>query len=105
MANAIRFGLTAIKNVGGNAIESILGARRELEAKGENFTSIWEFCEKVDLRLMNKRVIESLIKAGALDSMGTRAQLTASVDRAMERAQKAQKDAEHGQHGLFGLFR
>ncbi|MFC5864560.1 DNA polymerase III subunit alpha [Acidicapsa dinghuensis] len=102
--DAIRFGLTAIKNVGGNAIESILAARRELEAKGENFTSIWEFCEKVDLRLMNKRVIESLIKAGALDSMGTRAQLTASIDRAIERAQKAQKDAEHGQHGLFGLF-
>jgi DNA polymerase-3 subunit alpha len=102
--DVIRFGLTAIKNVGGNAIESILVARRGLEAEGKNFTSIWEFCEKVDLRLMNKRVIESLIKAGALDSMGTRAQLTAVVDRAIERAQKAQKDAEHGQHGLFGLF-
>ena len=101
---AIRFGLTAIKNVGGNAIESILSARREMEAKGTTFTSFWEFCEKVDLRLLNKRVIESLIKAGALDSMGTRAQLTAATDRAMERAQKAQKDAEQGQHGLFGLF-
>jgi DNA polymerase III subunit alpha len=49
-------------------------------------------------------VIESLIKSGALDSMGTRAQLTAVIDRAMERAQKAQKDAAQGQHGLFGLF-
>jgi len=102
--DAIRFGLTAIKNVGGNAIESILAARRELEAKGNSFTTFWEFCEKVDLRLLNKRVIESLIKAGALDAMGTRAQLTAAVDRAIERGQKAQKDSELGQHGLFGLF-
>jgi DNA polymerase-3 subunit alpha len=101
---AIRFGLTAIKNVGGNAIESILAVRRELEAKGEGFTNFWEFCEKVDLRLLNKRVIESLVKAGAFDSMGSRAQLTAVIDRAMERGQKAQKDAEQGQHGLFGLF-
>jgi DNA polymerase-3 subunit alpha len=102
--DVIRFGLTAIKNVGGNAIESILTARSELEAKGGAFANFWEFCEKVDLRLLNKRVLESLIKAGAFDSMGSRAQLTAVVDRAMERAQKAQKDAEQGQHGLFGLF-
>src|SRR5579862_1094821 len=102
--DAIRFGLTAIKNVGGNAIESILAVRRELEEKGSTFTTFWEFCEKVDLRLLNKRVIESLIKAGALDSMGTRAELTAAVDRAIERGQKAQKDSELGQHGLFGLF-
>jgi DNA polymerase-3 subunit alpha len=102
--DAIRFGLTAIKNVGGNAIESILAVRRELEENGSTFTTVWEFCEKVDLRLLNKRVLESLIKAGALDSMGTRAQLTAAIDRAMERGQKAQKDAAQGQHGLFGLF-
>jgi DNA polymerase-3 subunit alpha len=98
---AIRFGLAAVKNVGGNAIESILKARAEA---GGRFKSFWEFCEKVDLRLMNKRVIESLIKAGALDSLGTRGQLMAAVDRAMERAQKAQRDAEQGQSGLFGLF-
>jgi len=102
--DAIRFGLTAIKNVGGNAIESILVARRELEQKGSAFANFWDFCEKVDLRLLNKRVLESLIKAGAFDSMGGRAQLTAAVDKAMERAQKAQKDAAQGQHGLFGLF-
>ena len=71
---------------------------------GGRFKSLWEFCEKVDLRLMNKRVIESLIKAGALDSLGTRGQLMAAVDKAMERAQKAQRDAEQGQSGLFGLF-
>src|SRR5260370_40516745 len=53
---------------------------------------------------MNKRVLESLIKAGALDSLGKRAALFGAVDRAMERAQKAQKDVEQGQHGLFGLF-
>ena len=101
---AIRFGLTAIKNVGGNAIESILNARRELEAEGKGFTTFWDFCEKVDLRVLNKRVIESLIKAGALDAMGTRARLSATVDRAIERGLQAQKDAESGQHGLFGLF-
>ena len=83
---AIRFGLAAVKNVGGK------------------FSNLWEFCEKVDLRVMNKRVIESLIKAGALDTMGTRGQLMAAVDKAMERAQKAQKDAAQGQSGLFGLF-
>ncbi len=98
---AIRFGLAAVKNVGGNAIESILKARAEV---GGRFKSFWEFCEKVDLRVMNKRVIESLIKAGALDSLGGRASLMKAVDKAMERAQRAQKDAEHGQSGLFGLF-
>jgi len=100
-ADVIRFGLAAVKNVGGNAIESILKARTEL---GGRFTSIWEFCEKVDLRVMNKRVIESLIKAGALDSLGKRGPLMASVDKAMEQAQKAQRDMEAGQAGLFGLF-
>jgi DNA polymerase-3 subunit alpha len=98
---AIRFGLAAVKNVGGNAIESIKDARTEVGGRFKNF---WEFCEKVDLRLMNKRVIESLIKAGALDSLGTRGQLTNAIDKAMERAQKTQRDAEQGQSGLFGLF-
>ncbi|MDE3186426.1 MAG: DNA polymerase III subunit alpha [Acidobacteriota bacterium] len=98
---AIRFGLAAVKNVGGNAIESIMKAREEA---GGRFTSFWEFCEKVDLRVMNKRVIESLIKAGALDTLGTRGQLMNAVDKAMERAQKAQRDAAQGQSGLFGLF-
>jgi DNA polymerase-3 subunit alpha len=98
---AIRFGLAAVKNVGGNAIESIMKARAEV---GGQFANFWQFCEKVDLRVMNKRVIESLIKAGALDSLGKRGPLMAAVDRAMERAQKAQKDAAQGQAGLFGLF-
>ncbi|MDE3201256.1 MAG: DNA polymerase III subunit alpha, partial [Acidobacteriota bacterium] len=98
---AIRFGLAAVKNVGGNAIESIKKAREEV---GGHFTSLWQFCEKVDLRVMNKRVIESLIKAGALDSLGPRGALFAAVDKAIERGQKAQRDAEQGQVVLFGLF-
>jgi DNA polymerase-3 subunit alpha len=98
---SIRFGLAAVKNVGGNAIGSILKARAEA---GGRFHSIWEFCERVDLSVMNKRVLESLIKAGALDSLGKRGPLMAAVDKAMERGQKAQRDAAQGQSGLFGLF-
>ncbi|HZD76250.1 MAG TPA: DNA polymerase III subunit alpha, partial [Acidobacteriaceae bacterium] len=99
----IRFGLTAIKNVGRNAIDSILVARAKLqEEQKRGFQSLWEFCELVDLRLLNKRVIESLIKAGALDSFGPRARLMVAVDKAMERAQKSQRDIAAGQSGLFG---
>ncbi len=98
--NAIRFGLAAVKNVGGNAIESIVTARRKLG----QFKSVYEFCENVDLRLLNKRVLESLVKSGAADPLGRRAQLMAVLDKAMERAQKAQRDVESGQHGLFGVF-
>jgi len=98
---AIRFGLAAVKNVGGNAIESIVAARKKL---GRNFKSFYEFCEEVDLRLLNKRVLESLIKSGAMDCFGRRAQLMQALDTAIEQAQKAQRDAESGQHGLFGVF-
>src|SRR6202161_998793 len=96
-ATGIRFGLTAIKNVGRNAIDSIIAVREQ----NGGFPNLWEFCEKVDLRLMNKRVLESLIKAGALDSFGRRARLMAVSDRAMERAQQTQRDLVAGQHGLF----
>jgi DNA polymerase-3 subunit alpha len=98
--NAIRFGLAAVKNVGHNAIESIVAGREHLG----RYSSIYEFCEKVDLRLLNKRVLESLIKSGAMDALGRRAQLMAVLDRAIEGAQKTQRDAESGQHGLFGVF-
>ena len=97
---AIRFGLAAVKNVGHTAIESIVAARNQLG----KFQSLYQFCEKVDLRLLNKRVLESLIKSGAMDSLGRRAQLMAVLDKAIEHAQKAQRDAESGQHGLFGVF-
>ena len=97
---AIRFGLAAVKNVGHNAIDSIVKARKERGA----FKSVFEFCEKVDLHLLNKRVVESLIKSGAMDALGRRAQLMAVIDSAMDQALKAQKDAALGQHGLFGVF-
>jgi DNA polymerase-3 subunit alpha len=99
-SKAIRFGLAAVKNVGHTAIEAIVAAR----AKGGQFTSLFQFCENVDLRVLNKRVLESLIKAGALDSLGRRAQLMGVLDKAIERGQKAARDAESGQHGLFGIF-
>ncbi len=97
---AIRFGLAAVKNVGHNAIESIVAARKQQGA----FKSIFQFCEDVDLHLLNRRVVESLIKSGAMDPLGRRAQLMAVIDTAMEHAQKTQKDAALGQHGLFGIF-
>ncbi len=97
---AIRFGLAAVKNVGHNAIESIVKARKE----HGDFKSVYQFCEKVDLHLLNKRVVESLIKSGAMDALGRRAQLMAVIDSAMEQAQKAQRDRLLGQHGLFGVF-
>ena len=98
---AIRFGLAAIKNLGHNAIGSIAAARKDL---GGAYRSLYQFCEKVDLRVLNKRVLESLIKSGAMDSLGRRAQLMAVLDKAMEQAQKAHRDKEAGQHGLFGVF-
>jgi DNA polymerase-3 subunit alpha len=98
--NAIQFGLAAVKNVGHNAIDSIVAGRTKLG----HYHSIYEFCENVDLRLLNRRVLESLIKSGAMDKLGRRAQLMAVIDKAMEHAQKAQRDSESGQHGLFGVF-
>ena len=103
--DSILFGLAAIKNVGHNAIDSIIAARAELAAAGkQGFSSLYEFCEKVDLRLLNKRVLESLCKAGALDAFGPRAAVFAALDKAIERAQKSQRDSASGQHGLFGMF-
>ena len=97
----IRFGLGAIKNVGTNAISTILEARKRVS----RFGSLFEFCEEIDLRVVNKRVIESLIKAGALDSLGGhRSQLLASVDRAIDSAQQIQRDRESGQQGLFSAL-
>ncbi len=95
---SIRFGLTAIKNVGEAAIQSVVEARARLG----RFDSLFQFCENVDLRLLNKRVLESLIKAGAFDSLGARrAQLVAVLDRAMELGARRQRETQSGQHGLF----
>jgi DNA polymerase III subunit alpha len=96
--DAIHFGLAAIKNVGATAIDSIVKVR---ETDG-TFAALDDFCARVDLRLVNRRVIESLIKAGAFDSLrSTRAGLLASLDQAMEGGQRRQRDREEGQVSLF----
>jgi len=101
VGDKIRFGLVAVKNVGEAAIQSILNARRE---QGR-FRDLFDFCERADLRLMNKRVIESLIKCGAFDSLrARRAQLMAVVDKAMEAAASAQRDRAHGQVSLLDML-
>nr|MBA2602730.1 DNA polymerase III subunit alpha [Acidobacteriota bacterium] len=103
----VRFGLCAIKNVGEGAILSFLSVRRELG----RLDSLHTLCEHVDLRLVNKRVLESLIKAGALDSLACeahrsvrerRACLFAAVDRAIEHGGRHQRDRDKGQSQLFG---
>jgi len=99
VGEAIRFGLRAIKNVGENTVKGILQARTELT----RFLSIYQFCDHIDPRLLNHRVLESLIKSGAMDSIGARrSQIFAVIDRAMERAQRRQREKATGQHGLFG---
>jgi DNA polymerase-3 subunit alpha len=96
--DAIHFGLAAIKNVGATAIESIVRARQDAGP----FTSLEDFCARVDLRLVNRRVLESLVKAGAFDSLkSTRAGLLAGLDQAMEAGQRRQRDREEGQASLF----
>jgi len=95
----IRFGLVAVKNVGEGAIDSILEARRE-----GVFTSLFDFCARVDLRRVNKRVVESLIKCGAFDSTGAnRAQMTVSLEDGLEYGQVVQKERLDPQMGLFEL--
>jgi len=95
----IRFGLGAIKNVGGSAIESIIAGR---EAGGP-YRTLVDLCERIDLRLCNKRVIEALIDSGACDSLGGhRAQLVAALDHAFAEAQARQAERDSGQHPLFG---
>ena len=99
--SGIRFGLGAIKNVGSNAVESIVKARTE----GGRFGSLYDFCERVDLGAVNRRMIESFIKAGAMDTLeGTRAQLMAVIDNAMENGARAWKDRASGQSGLFATL-
>jgi len=99
--DTVRFGLAAIRNVGEAAMESILQAR----AAGGVFASLEDFCARVDLRLVNRRVLEPLIKAGAFDSLGlTRAHLLATVDGALEGGQRNQRDRAEGQASFFDLL-
>ncbi|MDR3590306.1 MAG: DNA polymerase III subunit alpha [Negativicutes bacterium] len=96
--SAIRFGLAGVKNVGENAIVNIAAARSD----GGRFTSMVDFCSRVDMRLVNKRVIESLIRCGAFDSVGwRRSQLLAVLEQAVEVAACRQRDRASGQIGLF----
>ena len=104
--DGVRFGLAAVKNVGEGAIASILKGR----AQTGRITSLFTLCEEIDLRLVNKRVLESLVKAGAFDTNLTngsqrpamrRAQLVAVVDRALEHGGRLQRDRERGQSQLF----
>ena len=97
----IRFGLAAVKNVGGAAIESVTSNRNE----SGKFTSLYDFCKRIDLRKANRRVIESLIKCGAFDSTGAqRSQMIAVLDNALEHAQRFQKDRMSKQINMFDLF-
>jgi DNA polymerase-3 subunit alpha len=96
--NAIRFGLGAIKNVGEGAIESILESR-----ESGPFTDIFDFCERVDLRRVNKRVLEALIRSGSFDSTGSRrSQLMDILEDAMAYGQRVQAERESAQVSLFG---
>src|SRR5215468_3492763 len=96
---AIRFGMGAVKNLGQSAVEAIARAREE---KG-HFTSLYEFCERVDLSAVNRRMIESCIKAGAMDELeGSRSQKFAAIDSAMESGARLQRVKESGQDSLFG---
>ena len=107
VGGAVRFGLCAVKNVGEGAILSMLAARAELG----RIDSLYTLCEHADLRLVNKRVLESLVKAGAMDSLlpasagsvaSRRARLFAAVDKAIEHGGRHQRDRDKGQSQLFG---
>jgi DNA polymerase-3 subunit alpha len=107
VGGAVRFGLCAVKNVGEGAVQSILAVRQALG----RIDSLYSLCEHADLRLVNKRVLESLIKAGAMDSLlaesaGTvasrRARLFAAADKALEHGGRHQRDRDKGQTQLFG---
>jgi DNA polymerase-3 subunit alpha len=95
------FGLQAIKNVGQSAIESIIKCRRE----GGEFSSLYDFCKRVDLSAVNKRAIESLILAGAMKSLNAyRSQLIAVLDECIDKANKEKESKLNGQKSLFDVF-
>ncbi len=95
----IRFGLAAVKNVGISAVEAIIDARID----GGDFGSIFGFCRRVDLRVVNRRVLESLIKCGAMDGLeGNRSQFMEILETALSMGQKSQRDKLVGQASLFG---
>ncbi len=97
----IRFGLGAIKNLGQKAIETIVASREEQGAYG----TLVDFCRRLDLQLVNRRVVESLVKAGAFDSLARpRAQLMGALDAAFEAGQRHQRERDQGQVSMFDLL-
>jgi DNA polymerase-3 subunit alpha len=99
----IRFGLDAVKGVGFQAVEAIIHAR-EGSPPARPFTSLWDFCERVDSRAVNKKAIEALIKSGALGSTGaSRKGMLAVLEAAQAAGQKTQQDAQIGQGSIFDL--
>ncbi|HLG91077.1 MAG TPA: DNA polymerase III subunit alpha, partial [Candidatus Saccharimonadales bacterium] len=97
--NEIRFGLDAVKNVGQGAVEEILQARQKL---GGQFKSIEDFCKSVNVHIVNRKALESLIKSGAFDSLGDRSRLLNNVENILSLAQRLQKEIISGQVDLFG---
>ena len=101
VAGGIRFGLSAVKNVGDKAVEAIVAAR---SAKGP-FASLFDFCRRVDLQAANKKVLETLVQAGAFDSLGpSRAALAAGLEHAMQAGAGVQSDRAAGQMTFFDTF-
>ncbi len=98
--SAIRFGLASIKNVGYSPIEQILSARDS----GGDFKSIEDFCYRTDLRNINKKVLESLIKVGVFDSLGGRKELLDSINKIIALSQTKQRAKESGQVSMFDLW-
>lgn len=105
-SSAIRFGLAAIKGIGQSSVAAIIAARES----GGHFRSIYDFTERVDSKVVNRRVLEQLIKSGAFDNISEidprewRARNFAAIDNAIESGTKAQRDRELGQESLFGMF-
>jgi len=99
IGKSIRFGLEAVKGVGSAAIDSIIDARA-----GKRFDSFFDFCSRLDSRRVNKKVLESLIKAGALDSLGKRSQLMFNLPAVMDAAMRFQKERDSGQESMFGMM-
>ncbi len=100
----IRFGLSAVRNVGEGAVEAIIEARQE-----QPFSGLFDLCERVDAKRVNRRVLEALIKSGSFDGVAqpralSRARVMAAVDAAHERAVSAQRDRDSGQTSLFGML-
>ncbi|NQT87081.1 DNA polymerase III subunit alpha, partial [bacterium] len=101
-ADSIRFGLSAVKGVGDKAVEAIVAARAK---EGKPFEDLFEFCERVDARSVNRAAMDTLVRCGAFDGLGaSRAQNLAILDTAMQNAAGAQSDRASGQKNMFDIF-